>query len=218
MPLAVKEIFRNAAQKKSSFGFPFSSYNRKYNCTFIHVPKVAGTSIVEVLGQGKAKRHHLPWYVYYTANRSFFEQSFKFSFVRNPWDRTLSAYKYLASGGNQASDLEVAKRISKFDDFDDFVINGLGQGWYRNHLLFIPQSEFIVNGEQNIVVDFLGRYEDLDSDFEKISKRLNISKELANSNASKRSKDYKEYYKNERSIELISEIYSQDVRLFSYEY
>ena len=78
---------------------------------FIHIPKVAGTSILSMLGKKYTGRDHLPWYVYYTANPVYFQNAFKFSFVRNPWDRTFSAYRYLLAGGNQRGDKEVSEDL-----------------------------------------------------------------------------------------------------------
>lgn len=166
----------------------------------------------------RAKRNHLPWYVYYTANPPFYNKAFKFSFVRNPWDRAVSAYRYLESGGNQTSDLEVAKLVSKYRDFDDFVVDGLGEGLFRSHLLFIPQSEFVINGEQKLAVDFLGRFENIDQDFEKVLCQLDIRARLEKTNASTRNIDYREYYKKEKTVDIISSIYKQDVSFFSYEF
>lgn len=218
MKSSLRTLRKKVSQQKRTLQFPYAKYNKKNSCIFIHIPKVAGTSITDALADGKAQRNHLPWYVYYTANKTFFEQAFKFSFVRNPWDRALSAYNYLVSGGNKSTDLRVSEMVSKYSDFDDFVINGLGGGWFRNHLLFIPQSEFIVNGEQEIVVDFLGRFENIDEDFGEVLNSIGVDRKLDNKNSSKRSKDYKPYYKRTRSIEVISEIYAQDVKMFSYEY
>lgn len=213
-----KALYQKIAQIKRGQEFPFSTFNKKNNCIFIHVPKVAGTSILEAFAGDKIKRNHLPWYVYYTANPSFYRSAFKFSFVRNPWDRAVSAYRYLESGGNKKSDLEASKIVSKYKDFDDFVINGLGQGFFRNHLLFLPQSDFIVNNDQALAVDFIGRFENLTQDFESVLRRLGIEGRLVKANASKRRGDYRSYYKKEQTADVISDIYRQDISFFLYEF
>src|SRR5690554_1833650 len=213
-----KRLYRRIAQLHKSREFPYSKYNRKNNCIFIHIPKVAGTSVLASVAGEKATRNHLPWYVYYTANPYFYNNSFKFSFVRNPWDRAVSAYRYLESGGNKTSDLDASKMLSKYNDFDDFVINGLGEGLFRNHLLFLPQSEFVVNGEQELAVDFVGRFENIDQDFTIVLERLGIGSSLAKTNVSDRSRDYRSYYKKEKTVDIILNIYKQDVSFFSYEF
>ena len=218
MQSIAKKLYRKISQTRRSIQFPYAKYNKKNNCIFIHIPKVAGTSITKTLGGSRAQRNHLPWYVYYTANQGFFEQSFKFSFVRNPWDRALSAYNYLKAGGNQNSDLRAAKMISEYDGFDDFIINGLWEGKFRDHLMFIPQSNFIVNGEQELVVDFLGRFENLEEDFKRVLGLVGINKKLLRTNSSKAAKNYRCFYQNSRSVEIISQVYIQDVKMFSYQY
>jgi hypothetical protein len=211
-----KQIYRKTAQFKRSNEFPYSRYNKTNNCIFIHIPKVAGTSIVNALGGEKAKRNHLPWYVYYTANPKFFNKAFKFSFVRNPWDRVLSAYQYLSCGGNQKDDLKISEALLKYKGFEDFVINGLGEGYFRSHLLFLPQADFVINGNEELAVDFLGYFENINDDFNKVMGELGIKRKLEKRNTSTRDKNYREYYQSQKSIEVIENIYKQDVIFFSY--
>lgn len=199
--------------------FPYRKYHRKNNCVFIHIPKVAGTSILDALGKKGGSRDHLPWYVYYTANTIYFKKSFKFAFVRNPWDRAFSAYRYLAQGGNKNGDMVIAEKVRSYKDFESFVVDGLGAGHFRNHLLFIPQSEFIVNGNGDIVVDYLGRYECIEEDFSFVAKKLCIPIDLPRKNSSNiAEKDYKKFYLSTKSVSVIEEIYRQDLLLFNYSY
>ena len=70
-------------------------------CIFIHIPKVAGTSILRALGAPERPRVHLAWYVYYHANKNRFEKYFKFAFVRNPWGRAHPTYNiYIVDRGS----------------------------------------------------------------------------------------------------------------------
>ncbi|MCI5144356.1 MAG: chondroitin 4-O-sulfotransferase [Candidatus Electrothrix sp. AR3] len=214
------ELIRKIKGLYNEQQFPYRRYHKKKRCIFIHIPKVAGTSILEMLSEKKSiRRDHLPWYIYYMANRYYFNSAFKFAFVRNPWDRTLSAYCYLRAGGNRHCDMAMARIISKFNSFDDFVIKGLGEGNFRNHLLFIPQSEFVINGNGKLAIDFLGKYENLKHDYAFVAKQLKIKGELCKKNNTiKKYKDYHDYYNEEKSIKIIGDIYKQDIRLFDYKY
>lgn len=205
--------------KRNTLFFPYRDYLKRNNCIFIHIPRSAGTSILNNLGKNKAGRDHLPWYVYYTANPKFYSKAFKFSFVRNPWSRTLSAYNYLTQGGNKQSDIRVAEMIKLYDNIDDFVVNGLGRGTFRNHLLFIPQSEFVINGEGELAVDFLGKYETITKDYSTISERLGLKKHLPVINQSTiGTKDYRLAYKSDEAISIVENLYRQDVLVFDYQY
>jgi hypothetical protein len=200
--------------------FPYRKHFIKYQCIFIHIPKTAGTSVTSALG-AVGGRDHLPWYVYYTANPALFDKYYKFCFVRNPWERVLSAYKYLESGGNQNRDLQTMHLIKAYGSFDAFVRYGLGEGHFRNHLLFLPQSEFVVGPEQNIVVDFVGRFECLNRDFAAVAKRLGVSTIIGHINKSEKVNDvglYKSNYSSSESIEVVHQIYKQDVRIFDYKF
>ena len=66
-----------------------------------------------------------------------------FAVVRNSWERTYSAYKYLLSGGNSEEDQQDAEEfIHPFIDFDDFVLNGL-QRAASEQLHLLPQLFWI---------------------------------------------------------------------------
>ena len=83
----------------------------KYKCIFIHITKCGGTTIDCVFrnkffGHGKAIQYkngtpHLndntigsgP-ITQYNDSAIFFDEFFKFTFVRNPWDRIVSFYFY----------------------------------------------------------------------------------------------------------------------------
>lgn len=202
--------------------FPFESHQRRLNCLFIHIPKTAGTAILEGLGKKRTHyRQHFPWYVYQAANRKYFTNSFKFSFVRNPYDRLYSAYEYLKAGGaGGGGDRAAGEALRKYQDFDDFIYQALHLGDLRNNLHFIPQSNFILDLCGKPVVDYLGRQETIDDDFAEIAKHLGITSRLKqkNTTAGRHHKDYRLAYKSDRSIEIVQNLYAQDLRVFNYQF
>ena len=212
--VASRVIFRHRIRQ-----FPFSAKERQHNFIFIHIPKSGGTAIRAALGYRMTGRQHLPWYVYYAADPIFYNKAFKFAVVRNPWDRAVSAYHYLAQGGNGTSDTKICNEIRKYKNFKDFIVNGLAKGSFRSNLLFLPQSNFLVDGIGDLKVDFIGRLESLNSDFQEISKNLRFNtKEIHRSNMSSRSSDYRRYYKSTEVSEIVAEVYRQDIKLFGYSF
>lgn len=198
--------------------FPYRRYMDKHKCIFIHIPKTAGTSIITALIQKPAPgRLHLPWYIYEKANPYKFTHYFKFAFVRNPWDRIYSAYNYLIRGGNMKNDLEKLKQIQKYRDFDEFVIKGLGQGRYRNIPLFLPQAEFVIGFDQQPAVDFIGKVENIDEDFKLIARKLGIKSNLPRVNTNN-SLTSSSPYQSEAAINVIYDLYRQDIECFGYSY
>jgi hypothetical protein len=198
-------------------GFPFEGCQRRRGCLFIHVPKVAGTAILEALGKGGGGRHHLPWHVYRAADPIFYERAWKFAFVRNPWDRVHSAWSYLVAGGNQRQDVPLSMIVKGFGDFDRFIIEGLGAGVLRNHPLFLPQAEFVLAFDGRPAIDFLGRYESLASDFAVVADRLGLDPRLPLRNTTSSKGTPRERPRLSRlASDMFRSIYVQDFQPLGY--
>ena len=83
----------------------FKDFHDKYKCIFIHVPKVAGTSIERsIFETNKWLIGHVKASDYIRIDKNKFESYFSFGFVRNPYDRVVSAYHYLKNGGGNEND------------------------------------------------------------------------------------------------------------------
>jgi hypothetical protein len=91
-------------------------------CIFIHVPRCAGTSVSSGLF-GRPSGTHINARMFQTVySRGEWERYFKFAFVRSPWDRLLSAFRYLRKGGSIESDRTWAREnLVPDEDFGDFV-------------------------------------------------------------------------------------------------
>ena len=167
-------VLRKFDKMEYGDGFPFTSNSNKKKFIFIHIPKSAGTAIRSALGELKEGRRHLPWWVYYNSSYRKYNEYFKFSFVRNPYERAESAYKYLLSGGNQREDLEVSKVIQTYSSFYDFVKFGLYEGNMKSHPFFWDQKDYLFDWRGKLKLDYLGHFESLQRDFDIICDRLGI--------------------------------------------
>ncbi len=184
---------------------------------FIHVPKVAGSSIFEAL-YGQEGRHH-PSYLYRYVNGRKYDAYFKFGFVRNPWDRLVSAYHYLSQGGKRGVGTKdhnwFLANIAQYRDFEQFVHEWVNEANIRTGVHFIPQSYFLCDPESGeVMVDFVGRYETLARDFEHVRSRLGSQAELAVRNPSSRG-SYRDYYTPDM-IEIVAKAYATDTGTFNY--
>ncbi|EOI5271974.1 sulfotransferase family 2 domain-containing protein [Campylobacter coli] len=198
----------------------FKDFHDKYKCIFIHVPKVAGSSIERVIYQtDKWLVGHRKANDYMIFNKDKFESYFSFGFVRNPYDRVVSAYHYLKNGGGTLGDEKWAKEnIYKYSSFKEFVLdlkNPKIQNKILNWMHFIPQYKFLCDNESNILVNFTGRFENLEEDFKKILKILNRKDQLMHINKSNHV-DYKNYY-NDVMYKIVREIYRDDFEIFDYD-
>ena len=197
--------------------------SHKHKCIFVHIPKTAGQSLCTNLGgwkrvrpQGfdrglKKYRHHFTMSEYLEHGYLKIEKLelyFKFGFVRNPYDRILSEFKY-------------AKRIySKFkSNFNGFVKRGWGNSrrhsTIKQHIR--PQYEFLYDTDGKCLVDFIGRFENLQEDFNIICDKIKIPhQELPHRNKTKH-KHYTEYYDDEIR-EIVAKKYAKDIEYFGYKF
>lgn len=154
-----------------------------FNCVFVHIPKAAGQSIEKVfldaldltwdtraplllrpndnIALGPRSLAHLTAreYVekkYMTPEQ--FSRYFKFTFVRNPYARLVSTYVYF-------------DYIDKFE-FKDFLENTVAKNIQDRQ--FLPQIQFIQDDTGNILVDFVGKFENLQQDFDHVSDRVGL--------------------------------------------
>jgi hypothetical protein len=164
--------------------------SHKHKCIFIHIPKTAGMSIEDSFirslglkfynGQcpplllsynqdneiGPPSLAHLLPEDYVKHNylsEELFEDYFKFSFIRNPWARSVSIYRYFKY-----------HRILSFENFMKYRFPYL---WEERYDFLMPQYDFLFDEKGRQKVDFIGKFENLSEDFELVRKKVNFSLE-----------------------------------------
>lgn len=158
--------------------------SHQHKCIFVHIPRTAGQSIEHVflrsLGLtwetraplllrpndrpelGPPRLAHLKardYVKFKYISQDLFGSYFKFTFVRNPWDRLVSLYRYLG----------FAQRSS----YKQFLAHHLPHLWDDMHWFIGPQVGFIYSGD-HCLVDFVGTFEQLNEDFAFICQRLQM--------------------------------------------
>lgn len=182
---------------------------------FVHIPKCAGVAINKAIFGNLAGGHTtLDEYL------NIFEpvcitSYFKFTVVRNPWDRVVSAYFFLRDGGfRNAADIEFGKEFGDFPGFKNFVVNWVNKTniWRSHH--FRPQYHYMLEKRGKLHLDFVAFLENIDSDFAYIVDHIGISCTLAKSNKSEH-KSYMDYY-DEETMNIVAEVYAEDIRMLGY--
>jgi hypothetical protein len=190
-------------------------------CIFIHIPKTAGTSIEQFI---KDKKYNLD-FLGFRNNRSLhhlraielkkilgslvYNIYYKFSIVRNPYERLLSEYYWTPiknvghkSGKSKYEFLNYVTDVLKNKKFFD--------NKYNDH--FIPQFLFVYEGKK-LLIDNIFKYEDLAWIEEYLKKKLNIENNLPILNKNKIEKEDWTPKQKER----IYKLYKTDFLLFNYE-
>lgn len=193
----------------SPAGYTLASFDR-YRCIFVHIPKCAGVSICQSLFGNQGAGHHPVATLQQVFGETLFDSYFKFAFVRNPWDRLLSAYAFLKGGGYHAGDADWAQQhLSGYRDFGAFVRGWVTPENVASRVHFRPQTDFLYLPDGRSGVDFLGRYENLAADFHQVRERLGIDARLQSLNTG-RSRDYRDAYDSE-TRRIVDRVYRRDI-------
>jgi chondroitin 4-sulfotransferase 11 len=204
-------------------------HSKKYNFLYIAVAKTA-TTLIEGFLYRNLKHKHLN-HIFVSSEEKLdlrkhstmqeielkspeVQKYWKFTFVRNPYSRVVSWFSYLTQGLNDQKSKEEHMKDYGTDyltgDFKDFC--NFAPFWVFNNQFF-----HLCDKDENINIDFIGRFENLQEDFNIVCDKIGIPKQkLPHKNKSKH-KHYTEYYDDE-TREIVAEKYAKDIGYFGYEF
>jgi hypothetical protein len=201
--------------------------SRKYRFIFIHIPKTGGTSIadpayadmkrgalVEFLGPGDiVQQGHVRAVGLRDQLGDDWDHFFKFAFVRNPWDRLVSLYHYFLQDDEKIKS-PLGRRIACCGSFIEFCkqLNTLDLDPH-----FDPQVSYLIDYEGNLLLDYVGRFESMDTQFKQICDHLGIPAKPLPHYRKSRHQDYRTYYDDE-SREIVAKRYWSDIKSFNYNF
>lgn len=204
--------------------------SHEYKCIYIRSTRTASTSIIQTLGNlwslgndddicltndGKKwfnESEKRRFNGHFTANqvksivkKNIWKNYFKFSSIRNPWDRIVSLYFWRIE-----KDPIFRTHIKSFDEFV-LTNNFSNRGGPR-------LIDFCCDEKGKNLVDYCIRYEYLQKDFKKALKKFNydFKGELIHSGSSEH-EYYRNYY-NSKTKDIIYDYYKKDIKLFKYEF
>ena len=190
--------------------------SHKHKFIFVHINKTAGSSIEALLKKytNKFIKHQS---IIDLNSEAFSNDYFKFTFVRNSWDRFLSLYKFRV----QTNKTNLGKNPVSFKEWANHIYNK-NPNYYnvpnRMQLLMLSdQLDWITDATGSVNMDFIGRFENLQEDFDIICDTIGIpQQQLPHLNKTKH-KHYTEYYDNETK-QIVAEKYAKDIEYFGYEF
>ncbi len=192
----------------------------KYNAIYFKIPKVANTSLRSTFRKVTDLKL-LPYKR--SLNEKEYDRFFKFSFVRNPFDRLVSCYAEKIIGhktpyGENQIDATFFRYNKFYSDmpFEEFVKAVCSIPDEIADFHFRSQYKSLTNKQGKFIVDFIGRFENLKEDYKKVFRILGVKNppKLEHRRKSKR-KHYREYY-NEETKNLIKKRYKKDLEFFGY--
>jgi hypothetical protein len=206
---------KNAEHQHKRAVFSLKGYT-ECKAIFVHITKSAGTSVALSLFDA-LPYHYTAWQYRVIFGRKAFDHYFKFTFVRNPWDRLYSAYNYLKNGGWDENDRRWAEQHwAGIDSFEQFVLEWLTPERLNSHLHLRPQHYFLLDWRGKVLVDYLGYFETINDDFAAIASRVKPAATLEHTNASPRG-GYQEAY-SQKAKEKVAALYKRDIDLFGYQF
>jgi hypothetical protein len=141
-----------------------------------------------------------------------FDTFFKFAFVRNPWDMQASMYNFMLRDPAIPNHDEV-KALGSFDNFIDWVI--ARKDPYPKGVTKL-QADTLTDKDGNLLMDFVGRYENLAEDFAHVGRVIGVDVKLPHLNKSSH-KDYRTLYTPD-TRQKVAEHFRKDIEMFGYDF
>lgn len=216
-----------------------------HRAIFIHIPKTAGTSITQlvephlrwndlVLGGSTFGERIQPAYqerfglskhmrardVRRVVGSEIWAGYFSCAVVRHPYSRIISFFNWKrAAVARAAADSPVwswpataafqqSRSFSEFIRHEKFLASRAGQ----------PQAEWVCDDDGRCIVDFVGRFEQLEAATDEITARLGLPPaELGVHNTSSSDRPLGELMQGEDDYRFLQDVYRRDFELFGFD-
>jgi chondroitin 4-sulfotransferase 11 len=185
--------------------------SHEYKCIFVHIPKCAGMSIDRAFNyRHNHECHQHPHNYPEWKNPEYY----KFTIVRNPYDRLVSAYSFLKTESQKKKSLQDLIPLTK--NFDIFLREYISKLYTYpvfkspRYQHIRPQMYWMSDG-----YDFIGRFENIKTDFEIVCERIGLKKKKLKHRNKTKHRHYIQYYTPE-TIKIVQRIYKEDLDFFGY--
>jgi len=201
--------------------------SHKHKCIFIHIPRTGGTSIEHAIFGGnwwsidKSTKH-------ITASQAkkiysdFWDDYFKFAFVRNPYDRAISLLNFssIYYGSSDKESLTLAHIDGYKQKFGAPLTLEYDYRFYKREEVIRPIHDFnqVYGNILDEPLDFVGKFENLESDVKYLFNKLGVEKEnIPHAARSSNLRDDKSSHFQSLAVKrLVGELYYHDFKKFGY--
>jgi hypothetical protein len=213
--------------------------SNKHKCIFIHIPRTGGTSIENTIWPKVSKRqekdlwngfiddynnkyqtgglqHLLGYQIKNIVGPEVYNDYYKFTIVRNPYDKIVSQFFYI----NKRKDLQTFLAHNKGDEFK-FYLDKIAK---KKHVQWEPQVNFVLDENGETIVDFIGKFENFNNEVTKVLEKTGLDKKyfglvkrsIPHINQTVRN-NYQTYYDDE-SKEMVEQLFKKDLEFFNYKF
>ena len=199
-----------------------------YGCIFVHIPKTGGNSIMASLNSLPQRRaaaefppvkypkHAKAAEVKGVVGDPLWEEYFSFAFVRNPWDLMVSSYGWWLQKAQKWEKFHLnVREIERMGSFSAFM-----HSRYGRRMINRSEGDIFdwISEDGRIIVDFVGRFESLQEDWDRICDRIGAPRrQLPHMNRTERKASYREYY-SEETRRIVAERFHRTIEMFGYEF
>jgi hypothetical protein len=179
--------------------------SHRHKTILVHIPRTGGSSIEKLIvgddmwGLGLLHEKHLSASQLKEKYADYWDDYFKFAFIRNPWEMVVSRYHMPF---NEDCNAQSGNSLLYF------LKNVILPDWEMGS----PQCSAYINEE----IDFIGRYENYDADRQKVLDIVGVENRHSHIEKTEH-RHYSEYYDDE-TRELVAEMFADDIRRFGYEF
>jgi Sulfotransferase family len=189
----------------------------RYGFVLTAIPKVGTRSFQTLLALDRRFHAGVEMFECPAEQMALYDRYFRFSFVRNPWDRVRSCYEDKIRFANDLGKLSLLSRYGalapgmRFDQFVEWLASPDGadqcadRHWISQHCL-LPDGYHI------------GKLETVSEDMNRFFEFLGVGAVVVpvrNRAKARQHDDYRSYY-SDRTRELIGERYAEDVHRYGY--
>ena len=188
-------------------------------CIFIHIPKCAGNAVQKSLFGEVVFGHQTIRQYQVALPQSLYQNAWKFTITRDPFERIVSAWRFLKAGGLYLNDEKYfAETLSQYETFDHFV-----NDWLVYQDLdqcgcahFKTQLHYLRNLRGEVAMDSIIKLSDLSDEYPKLRNRFGGGELITDNKTKGESVDLSAYYISEETLSNIACIYASDIQVLDY--
>ena len=200
--------------------------SRSRKLLFVHIQKTGGTSIAAALRSAIPDatdilftHDHARWARDHLGQD--YDELFKFAFVRNPWERLVSWYTMITGHGRAHAVTHKNELwnyvFSQSATFEEFILNcteTIVDGDGRRSFVY-NQLDYLTDDGSNLIVNFVGRYENLELDFQRLTASQGLGPVVLPRLNTSRHQHYSDYY-TPLTRDIVAERFARDIAAFGY--